>query len=515
MGRTEIAATEPPPDQEGHPDQMERLVGVGIGWKLTGQVFVQGVRLATVMILARLLTPTDYGAAAIAIALTSFAPTVADMGMSTALVQVESAPQRVRSTTFWAGLAFGIALSALFAAAAVPVGKFLDEPQVGAMVAAAGATFAICAIGTTSQAMFMREMRFRSIELRFWFAILVGSVFAVVAAAAGAGSWALVLQQIVMLATLAGALWWRAPWRLTFEFSREAFRELGSYAMRIAGGRWARLAELLLLTLLIGKLVGITELGAWSFAMSTVILPLSVIAIPIAEVLFSAFSRLQGDRERMGALWLQSVRYLSAVVLPLLTLLVVAAPDLIPTVFGSKWEISVGVIQILSIYVIIRCLQAWGQVLLDAVGRPEVTLWTQLAALCLTPVGVLVAAPWGIEAVAIAFVIRQLVAVEIPVLMIVLSELRIPLRSLLARLYPVATATLVMVAVSFVGRLALIRLGVDIEQRALATVGLALLVYAVALRALAPDIVRRAIGIVRGLLARLPSPRRRVQLQAR
>ena len=515
MGRTEVATAETPPAPDGQDDQMERLVGVGIGWKLTGQVFVQGMRLATVMILARLLTPTDYGAAAVAIAITSFAPTVADMGMSTALVQIDQAPQRVRATTFWAGLAFGIALSALFAVAAGPVGRFLGEPEVGTMVAAAGLTFAICSIGTTSQAMFMREMRFRSIELRFWFAIAVGSVFAVVAAVAGAGAWALVLQQVVMLATLAAALWWRAPWRLTPEFSRAAFRQLGSFAMRIAGGRWARLAELLLLTLLIGKLVGIRELGAWSFAMSTVILPLSVIAIPIAEVLFSAFSRLQGDRERMAALWLQSVRYLSAVVMPLLAILVIAAPDLIPTVFGSKWEISVGVIQILSVYVIIRCLQSWGQVLLDAVGRPEVTLWTQLAALALTPVGVLFGAQWGIEAVAVAFVLRQLVAVEIPVLLVVLSELRIPLRSLAARLSPVATATLVMAGISFVGRLALSRLGVEMEQRAALTIVLALSTYAIALRVFAPDIVRRAIGIARGLIARLSAPRRRVQLQTR
>ncbi|HET9121244.1 MAG TPA: oligosaccharide flippase family protein, partial [Solirubrobacterales bacterium] len=287
---------------------MERLVGVGVGWKLTGQVFVQVVRLATVLILARLLTPADYGAAAIAIALAAFAPTVADMGMSSALVQVDKASRRARSTTFWAGLAFGISLTALFAAAAGPVGSFLDEPQVGTMVAVGGLTFAICSIGVTSQAVFMREMRFRSIELRYWFAIAISSVFAVVAAVAGAGSWALVLQQIVLLGTFAVALWWRASWRPTFEFSRTDFRRLGSYAMRIAGGRWARLLELLVLTLLIGKLVGITELGAWSFAMSTVILPLSVIVIPIAEVLFSAFSRLRDDRERMAALWLQSVR---------------------------------------------------------------------------------------------------------------------------------------------------------------------------------------------------------------
>ena len=421
MAQTDIATSEAPSNQDAHSDQMERLVGVGVGWKLGGQVFVQGIRLATVAILAHLLTPADYGAAAIAIALAMFAPTVADMGMGSALVQIEQATQRARSTTFWASIAFGIGLSALFVASAAPLGRFLDDPQVGTMVAVGGLSFAICAIGATSQAVFIREMRFRSIELRYWVAIGLASAIAVFAAAGGAGSWALVLQQVVLLTTFAVALWWRTTWRPTLEFSRAAFRRLGSFAIRVAGGRWARLAELLLLLLLIGKLVGIPALGAWTFAMSTVILPLTVIAIPIAEVLFSAFSRLREERERMAALWLQSVRYLAAVILPLLLGLVVVAPDLIPIVFGSRWEVSVGIIQILSVYVIIRCLQSWGSVLLDAVGRPQVTLWTQLAALCTTPLAVVIGAQWGIEAVAVGFVLSQLIAVEIPMLIIVLK----------------------------------------------------------------------------------------------
>ena len=509
MGRTDIATSEAPSNQDADTDQMERLVGVGVGWKLTGQIFIQGVRLVTVAILARLLSPADYGAAAIPIALAMFAPTVADMGMASALVQVENATQRVRSTTLWASLAFGIGLSALFAASAAPVGRFLGDPQVGTMVAAGGLTFAICSIGSTSQAVFMREMRFRSIELRYWFALVVASVLAVVAASAGAGSWALVLQQIFLLSTFAAALWWRVPWRPTLEFSGAAFRRLGYFAIRVAGGRWVRLIELLALFLLIGKLLSVPALGAWMFAMSTVILPLTVIAIPIAEVLFSAFSRLRGERERMAALWLESVRYLAAVVLPLLTGLVVLAPDLIPTVFGSHWVVSVGIIQILSVYVVIRSLQSWGSVLMDAVGRPQVTLWTQLTALCTTPLGVVIGAHWGIEAVAVGFVLSQLIAVEVPMLIIVLSELRISLSSVAARLYGVAAATVMMATICFAERLVLSDLGVGVKERLTLTIGLALLVYAIALWWLAPDIVRRAIGIGRGLVARVRGPRRR------
>ena len=94
-------------DDHGPPPRLEKLVGVGAAWKLVGQIGVQGIRLLTVAILARLLGPADYGAAAIVIAFAAFAPTVADMGMGSALVQTGAAPQQVRSTVFWASLAFG------------------------------------------------------------------------------------------------------------------------------------------------------------------------------------------------------------------------------------------------------------------------------------------------------------------------------------------------------------------------------------------------------------------------
>ena len=173
----------------------------------------------------------------------------------------------------------------------------------------------------------------------------------------------------------------------------------------------------------------------------------------------------------MAALWLKSLRYLAAVILPLLLGLIVVAPDLIPTVFGSRWAVSVGIIQILSVYVIIRCLQSWSSVLLDAVGRPGVTLWTQLAALCTTPLAVVIGAQWGIEAVAVGFVLSQLIAVEIPMLIIVsrgASDLA-GLRA--ARLYGVAAASLVMAIICFVERQVLSELGAGVDERAALTIG--------------------------------------------
>jgi O-antigen/teichoic acid export membrane protein len=323
----------------------------------------------------------------------------------------------------------------------------------------------------------------------------------------GLGAWALVLQQIVLITTFVVALWWRAGWRPTFEFSGEAFRQLSGFAVQIAGGRWARLIELLVLSLLIGKLVSVSSLGAWTFAMSTVILPLTVIAIPIAEVFFTAFSRLRGQRERIAALWLDSIGLLAAVILPVLVGLVVVAPDLIPLVFGSQWRVSVTIVQILSVYVIIRSLQSWNSVVLDAAGRPHVTLWTQVAALTLAPFAVILGAQWSIEAVAICFVLGQLIAVEIPSLLYVLSELRMPPSKVASRLAGIAAATSVMAVTCLLGRLGLSALGVGLAGRATLTIALGAVAYPLALSLFAPEIRRRTIGFVRRTLSRKTATR--------
>jgi O-antigen/teichoic acid export membrane protein len=487
---------------------MERLVGVGITWKLAGQVSIQALRLATVAVLARLLTPSDYGAAAIAITLASFASTVADMGIGSALVQAESAPQKVRSTAFWAAAASGIGLFLVAAAAAEPVSRFMGEPKVAGMVVAGGLTFALFSFASAFQAMRMREMKFRTIELRSWIALFAGGVVAIVAAASGAGAWALALQQIVFMASFVAGLWFRAGWRPTFEFSRPAFRELASYAIRIAGGRWARLAELLVLTMLIGKLASVADLGAWSFGLSTVILPLTLIAIPTSEVLFSAFSRLRNEPDRMASLWLDSIGYLAAVMLPVLLGLIVVAPDLIPVVFGSHWEVSVGVVQILAVYVLIRGLQSWGSVYMDAVGRPEVTFWTQLASLCLSPIGVVVGVHWGIEGVATGFVIAQLVAVEVPMFILVVSHMGIAPRTVVGRLSGIVAASIVMAGACLIARMGLEAAGVGMAARAVLTIAVGVAVLAPALWWLAPTVSRRAVGVVRSRLSRLIGARR-------
>jgi PST family polysaccharide transporter len=211
----------------------------------------------------------------------------------------------------------------------------------------------------------------------------------------------------------------------------------------------------------------------------------------------------------MTALWLQSIGYLAAVLLPLLFGLMIVSPDLIPVAFGSRWAVSVGVVQILSVYVLIRGLQSWGNVYLDAVGRPEVTFWTQLASLCLTPIAVVIGVHWGIEGVAACFVIGQLIAVEVPIFVMVFRQLRLSVRTVAARLAGVVASSVVMAIACLAARSALETLGVPMAGRAALVIVVGAVVYVPALWWLAPHISHEVVKVAKRRLSSVLGARRR------
>ena len=496
-------ADAPHPRPAPNPDgalHVERSVRTGVLWKFVGQIGVQGTRFVTVAILARLLEPADYGSAAVAVALATFAPTVGDMGMGAALVQTDRATRTVRSTAFWGSLAFGASISALFVVFAVPVGRFFDDPRIGTMVAVGALTFVIYsprfdesrhvhAVDELSHdrvALHGRPgRRQHGVDHRSG----LGSRSVGLRAAAGRSDHDLRGSPLVAPRVAPDLRVLRrdvppAEWICSSD-RRRAMGAVDRAPRPVTADRKARRRG--------GP-------RSWTFAMSTVILPLVVIAIPIAEVLFSAFSRLRGDRERTATLWLDSIGLQAAVVTPLLVGLVVVAPDLIPLVFGEQWRVSVTIIQILSIYVIIEACQSLNSIVLDAAGRPHVTLWTQLAALALAPVAVIVGAQWSIEAVAVCFVVAQLIAVEIPSFAFVLSELRVAPRKVASRLAGIAAATSVMAVTCVITRLGLSALGLGMAGRAGLTIAVGVVAYPVALSFFAPETSRRAFGLLKRVL---------------
>ena len=239
---------------------------------------------------------------------------------------------------------------------------------------------------------------------------------AIVAAALGAGAWALVLQQVVLAAVTSALFILAARWRPSFEFSRTAFRSLSRFALPLTGGSGFIVLQGLLTVLLVGHLLGIEELGIWNLSMAIVIVPLSLLAAPLSRVIYAAFARMRESPERVAEVWLNGFTLLAAVVLPALFGLIAVAPDLIPLVFGSQWVPAVPVVQILCVLVMSRTLQTWNNAVMDAAGKPHVAMLLNAAVLVGVVPGIWFGSAFGIEGVAVAFSLASLRIRRVPVI---------------------------------------------------------------------------------------------------
>ncbi len=174
---------------------------------------------------------------------------------------------------------------------------------------------------------------------------------------------------------------------------------------------------------LIGHFVGIDDLGIWNLSTSLVMVPLVLISLPIAQVIYAAFARMRDNVERVAEVWLSGFTLLAALAFPVLFGLVALAPLLIPLVFGAQWVPAVPVIQILSVWVIAKTLQTWNTSVMDAAGKPHVSMILNAAVLIALPPSLWFGSHFGIAGVAVAFSLVEILFGELPSFVLTTREL--------------------------------------------------------------------------------------------
>jgi O-antigen/teichoic acid export membrane protein len=495
----------PPTDVGGH--EINRMVKRGALWAFGSQVAGQIIRFASVVVLARLLTPHDYGAANIAVTLGAFAFVLGDLGYGTAFVQSARATQREASTAFWCALAAGLICSGCAAFGAYPAARILDEPEVAGLVIVGGSTLGLFAVGSTSNALLTRSMSFGVIQSVTLSATLVAAASAITAAALGAGPWALVLQQVVLAATTSALLVLGARWRPSLQFSRSSFRSLTKFAAPVTGATLFNVIQPLIIALLVGHLLGVRELGVWSLSMAVVVIPAALFSYPIARVVYAAFARMRDEPERIARVWLDGFVMLAAVALPALFGLIAVAPDLIPLAFGSQWHAAVPVVQILAVFLMVRTLQTWNTPVMDAFGKPHVGMILNGAVLIALVPGLWIGSRFGIQGTAAAFCVVSFVFGELPSFVITTRALNVKVLHALKCVWGIIFSSACMcVAVMFL-RHALEDGGVGVELRVALAVIAGALTYVGCLLLTARSVAYELARSARGLGAALRTPR--------
>jgi O-antigen/teichoic acid export membrane protein len=456
---------------------IRRLIVGGMIWKATSQIVGQFGRMIVAVLLARLLAPRDFGLANMVLVFSSLVLVFSDLALGAAIVQRKMLTELDRATAFWTSIGAGTVFMLLLMALSGPIAAFYGEDQVQPLLLVLASTFLISSIATTHEALLVREMEFRAVELRTMIGMLAGAAAGVIVALQGGGPWAIIAQQVTTAVVTTTLLVIRSPWRMTLAFSRASLRDMGGFSGFVLGHRLLYYVHRNADNLLIGRFVGASALGAYALAYNVILIPFSRLATPVQQVLFPAFSRLQDQPERIAALWIRTTRLVGALSIPSLCGLVVVAPDLVPVVFGDRWGDVVPLIQVLAWVGLLQSLQTLNTEILTARDETATVFRFSLIFFAAHMTAFAVGLQWGVTGVAVAYAISSTL-VEPILTWITARSLQISVWRVLGSLNGVVIASVLMAAACFELRELLVDAGVGELGRLLLVSLTGLLVYA-------------------------------------
>jgi O-antigen/teichoic acid export membrane protein len=462
---------------EHHGGPIRRLVLGGLVWKATSQIVGQFGRMIVAVLLARLLAPRDFGLANMVLVFSSLVLVFSDLALGAAIVQRKALSETDRATAFWTSIGAGTLFMLLLMAASGPIASFYGEDEVRPLLLVLSTTFLISSIATTHEALLVREMEFRAAEIRTMIGMLCGAAAGVVVALEGGGPWAIIAQQVATAVVTTTLLVIRSPWRARLAFSRASLRDMGGFSGFVLGHRLLYYVHRNADNLLIGRFVGASALGVYALAYNVILIPFSRLATPVQQVLFPAFSRLQDQPERIAALWIRTTRLVGALSIPALCGLVVVAPDLVPVVFGDRWDDAVPLIQVLAWVGLLQSLQTLNTEILTARDKTATVFRFSLVFFAAHMTAFVIGLQWGVTGVAVAYAISSTL-VEPILTWVTARSLSISAWRVVGSLGGVATASIVMAAVCYELRAVLIGAGVGELGRLVLVAAAGLLVYA-------------------------------------
>ena len=375
-------------------------VAAGVRWGLVFGVANQLSRIAVGLVLVRLLTPADYGLAAIAFVCATFVLTLSDASLGKALVQRPTIDELDRSTVFWATVAIGVVLTGAGVAASGPLAHLFHQPKVQPLIAVLSLSFILVSLQMTQVALFQREMMFKTTTLRLILSAGVAGIVGVVVAVLGGGAWALIAQQLALISTSTVLLWILSPWRPRLMFSWSRLRMHGGFGLNVMGSRLMDDVSTNADNALIGRFLGSAALGAYSVAYNLMTLPIARLVIPIQDTLFPAYARIQDDTARIRRIWLRTTAVMASVVAPAMVGLAVVAPNFVHFVLGSRWATVAPVLRILAPLAIAQSLAALASTTLLARDRTKTIFRCSVVGTILVLSAFIIGLHWGIIGVA-------------------------------------------------------------------------------------------------------------------
>lgn len=374
----------------------------GTMWSALERFSIQGVQFVVMLIMARLLTPADYGLVGMLTVFLAVANCLIDGGFGNALVRKQARSQLDCSTVFYFNLGMSIVLYIVLYVSAPYIAEFYDEPQLIAIARVIGVTLIINAFGAIQGVLKSAELDFKIIaKVSIVNAVFTGCV-GIYLAWQGYGVWSLVYSTLVGAFSSAILSWIVFRWRPSFLFSLCSFKEFFGYGFKLAISGLLDTMYKNIYQVVIGKVYSATDLGYYTRAYNFSTFPSSNITSVISRVTFPLLCKIKDDDIRLEVVYRKILRLSAYIIFPLMVGLAIVAHPMIVVLIGEKWSFSATLLSIICLYMMWYPVHAINLSLLQVKGRSDLFLRLEIIKkvnsiimLCVTvPIGI-VAMCWG------------------------------------------------------------------------------------------------------------------------
>lgn len=371
--------------------------------KVCSQLANLVLRLGSIMVLARLLDPKDFGLVAMVTAITGVFSLFKDAGLSMATIQRLTITHEEMSTMFWLNMLVGVVLASLLVAIAPFIAQFYHEPRLFWVVVALSFDFIFTGAAAQHSALLQRQMRFGAVATIDMLTLLVGIVVVISLAAEGWGYWALVGQAVVSPAVNAVCTWVFARWVPGMPSRKVGIKSMVRFGGMVSLNGLVIYIAYNLEKVLLGRFWGAESLGVYGRAYQLINIPTENLNSSIFGVAFSALSRIQDDPGRQNRYFLKGYSLLLTLTLPITLACAVFADDMVFVILGQKWKDAAPIFRLLAPTIFIFALiNPFGWFLLSS-GRAERSLKIALVIAPLVIAAYIVGLPYGPKGVALAY----------------------------------------------------------------------------------------------------------------
>jgi PST family polysaccharide transporter len=377
-------------------------------WAAIESMGGQCISFIVFLVMARLLTPADFGAVALANIYVAFSQVLIFQGLGQAIVQKADLSPEDLEAAFWINLGFGILVAAATLPVCQPVAEWFHSPGLAGLMRWLSPIFILSALADVQTNLLAREFAYKSLAVRTIVAFSCGGLVGILMARAGYGIWSLVGQQLTVAVFNVALLWTASPWRPRFRFSGAHAWTMWHFGARLMGHEFVSLGSRRSDLFFVGRYLNTVAAGTYAVAARVSTLLNEIVVRSMSRVSLASLARLQGEPAGMGSAFSRIMQMQSCLIFPAAAALSFFAREVVLVTVGPHWVSAVPAMRVLLLAIPLEALSALNAAAIIARGRPG---WVSLLTCVHAGFNILlfaIVARWGIVAVATAYLLRAI-----------------------------------------------------------------------------------------------------------